>query len=337
MPYSLAIFWHERQRFLPAVLAVAFSALLIALQCGLLLGIFSITSLPVDSTSADLWLGGPGILSVDQGTPIATTYLASLARQPEVEHCEIYLKGLASWVKPDARGSELCMVIGTRLAGDALGAVRTIDRATRYLLTEPGSVMVDKTELGRLGIGGVGDRAEINGQRVRVVLARRHDPASAPVVVERLRANAHVSVFTAEELSWRTRWHWMMKTKAGIALGFAAALGLLVGAVVTSQTLYAATAVSVREFAMLRALGIPRWKMRGMVVAQSLWVGILGVGLGVPAVYSLAEGAAALGAKVLLSPWLVAAAGTVTLIMALVSGLVALRSLRLAEPATLLR
>jgi putative ABC transport system permease protein len=88
---------------------------------------------------------------------------------------------------------------------------------------------------------------------------------------------------------------------------------------------------------MLRALGIPRWKMRGMVVAQSLWVGILGVGLGVPAVYSLAEGAAALGAKVLLSPWLVAAAGTVTLIMALVSGLVALRSLRLAEPATLLR
>ena len=102
MPYSLAIFWHERQRFLPAVLAVAFSALLIALQCGLLLGIFSITSLPVDSTSADLWLGSPGILSVDQGTPIPATYLASLARQPEVEHCEIYLKGLASWVKPDA-------------------------------------------------------------------------------------------------------------------------------------------------------------------------------------------------------------------------------------------
>ena len=65
------------------------------------------------------------------------------------------------------------------------------------------------------------------------VLARCHDPASAAAVVERLRANPNVSVFTAEELSWRTRLHWMMKTKAGIALGFAAALGLLVGAVVT--------------------------------------------------------------------------------------------------------
>ena len=30
MSYSLATLWHERQRFLPGVLAVAFSALLIA-------------------------------------------------------------------------------------------------------------------------------------------------------------------------------------------------------------------------------------------------------------------------------------------------------------------
>src|SRR5262249_42415266 len=169
------------------------------------------------------------------------------------------------------------------------------------------------------------------------VVARWRDGGGAPAVVERLRANPNVSVFTAEELSWRTRLHWMMKTKAGIALGFAAALGLLVGAVVTSQTLYAATAVSVREYAMLRALGIPRRRMRAMVLVQSLWVGVFGIGLGVPAVYSLAEGAAGLGAKVLLSPWLVAAAGTLTLVMALLSGLVALRSLRLAEPATLLR
>jgi putative ABC transport system permease protein len=77
--------------------------------------------------------------------------------------------------------------------------------------------------------------------------------------------------------------------------------------------------------------------MRATVLAQSLWVGVIGIGLGVPAVYFLAQSATALGAKVLLSPWLVAGAGTVTLVMALLSGLVALRSLRLAEPAALLR
>ena len=62
MFYVLAILWHERQRFLPGVLAVAFSALLIALQCGLLLGLFSVTSIPVDRSAADIWIGAPHVL-----------------------------------------------------------------------------------------------------------------------------------------------------------------------------------------------------------------------------------------------------------------------------------
>src|SRR5437588_550503 len=61
MSYSLATLWHERQRYVPGVLAVGFSALLIALQCGLLLGLFSITSIPVDHTRADIWVGSPEV------------------------------------------------------------------------------------------------------------------------------------------------------------------------------------------------------------------------------------------------------------------------------------
>src|SRR5271165_3594034 len=84
MPYSLATLWHERQRFLPGVLAVAFSALLIALQCGLLLGLFSITSLPIDHTTADVWVGHPEVPSVDLGRPIPDAWQAYLA-MPGVE------------------------------------------------------------------------------------------------------------------------------------------------------------------------------------------------------------------------------------------------------------
>jgi putative ABC transport system permease protein len=131
--------------------------------------------------------------------------------------------------------------------------------------------------------------------------------------------------------------HWLTKTKAGIALGYAAALGLLVGAVVTSQTLYAATIASLRELAVLRAMGIPRWRMAAMVLAQSFWVGVIGVGLAMPAVYGLAVLAERLGVQVLLPWWLQVSAAGVTLLMALGSGLFALRSLRQVEPATLLR
>jgi putative ABC transport system permease protein len=372
MSYALATLWYERQRFLPGVLAVAFSALLIALQCGLLLGLFSITSIPIDHTDADIWMGAPEVLSVDLGRPVRESYLARLACQPEVARCEIYLQGFAYWSKPDG-GTELCMVIGSRLADDALGRVRELTPELRERLTEPGTIVVDESDLGRLGIGGIGAVAEISGHRVRVVgltrglkslagpyvfcsintardrlrllpdqttyvLARCHRRADAPAVVSRLRREySNLSAFTSDEFSFRSRMHWLLKTKAGIALGYAAALGLLVGAVVTSQTLYAATAASLREFAVLRALGIPRWRMAGLVVSQSFWVGIIGVGLALPAVHGLAELADRLGVHVDLPLWLQGGAAVVTLVMALLSGLLALRSLRLVEPAVLLR
>lgn len=392
MSYSLATLWFDRQRYLPGVLAVAFSCLLIALQCGLLLGLFSITSLPIDNTSADIWVGHPDVPSVDLGRPIPASWQSYLS-MPEIERCEVYLQGFAYWDKPTG-GVELCMVIGSRLAPDSLGAVSVLTPEMRLQLTEPGSIIVDESDFDRLGIRKVGDTAEISGRKVRVVnslrgvkslagpycfcnvetarpllrmtedqtmflLARLRDKADAPKVIERLQQYRtaqptspnfadgleavntplppKMSAFTSEGFSLRSRLHWLTKTKAGIALGCAAALGLLVGAVVTSQTLYAATAASLKEYAVLRAMGIPRWRMAATVLAQSFWVGVAGVGLALPTVYALAQVAGEMGAKVLL-PWqLLALSVSVTMVMAMLSGLAALRSLRLIEPVALLR
>jgi putative ABC transport system permease protein len=371
MSYSLATLWYERQRFLPGVLAVAFSALLIALQCGLLLGLFSITSLPIDETHADIWVGHPEVASVDLGRPIPEAWQSYLA-MPEVERTEIFLQGFAYWDKPTG-GIELCLVIGSRLGPDAIGAVNNLSSRLRSLLTEPGSIVVDDSEFGRLGIEKVGDYAEVTGKRVRVVgtvhgykslagpyvfcsietarqllrllpdqatflLARCKNPTDANQVVDRLQAYPRkLSAFTQDGFSLKSRMHWLTKTKAGIALGCAALLGLLVGAVVTSQTLYAATAASLKEYAVLRALGIPRWRMALTVLAQSFWVGIAGILLALPTVFGLAHVGNELGARVHL-PWqLLAGTVAVTMIMALGSGLGALRSLRLIEPVALLR
>src|SRR5215213_10155304 len=118
MSYSLATLWHERQRYLPGVLAVAFSALLIALQCGLLLGLFSITSIPIDESRADIWVGHPEVRSVDLGRPIPESWQAYLA-MPEIERVEPFMQGFGYWDKPTG-GIELILAIGTRLNPDAL-------------------------------------------------------------------------------------------------------------------------------------------------------------------------------------------------------------------------
>ena len=150
MSYSLATLWYERHRYMPGVLAVGFSALLIALQCGLLLGLFSITSIPVDHTRAHLWVGAPQTLSVDLGRPMPESYLLRVASQPGVEKAEIYIQGFAYWGKPNG-GSELCMVIGSRLESDSLGAVKELTPELRARLTEPGAIIVDESDIGRLG------------------------------------------------------------------------------------------------------------------------------------------------------------------------------------------
>ena len=312
---------------------------------------------------------------MDLGRPIREGYLRRLAAQPEVERCEVYLQGFAYWAKPDG-GTELCMVIGSRLADDSLGAVDELtpelraqaDRAGRHRHRRVGPGPAGRQRRRRHGRGDRPARprgrlhhgAEEPGRAVRLLLAQ-HGPAAAAAAArtrstyvlaqvpatrrtprrwcDRLREqyHEHVGVHQPTSSRCRSQLHWLTKTKAGIALGYAAALGLLVGAVVTSQTLYAATAASLREYAVLRALGIPRWRMAVMVMAQSFWVGIIGIGLALPAVYGLAQLADRLAVQVLLPLVAAGGAAAVTLVMALVSGLMALRSLRQVEPATLLR
>jgi putative ABC transport system permease protein len=374
MSYALTTLWYERQRFLPAVLAVAFSALLIALQCGLLLGLFSITSIPIDKSNADIWITYPNVQSVDLGRPFPEAWGAYVSSVPEVERTEPLIAGFLYWERPRTGGTELCLVIGCELRPDSLGMIDELRDQDKYMkLYEPGTVIVDKDEFDRLGIKGVGETAEVFGKRVKIVdtvkglrslagpyvftsidtartlmrpppgqvtflLAKCHDREKAPMVVERLRQyKENFTPYTTAGFSFKSEWHWLTKTKAGIALGLAAALGLLVGAIVTSQTLYSATAASLKEYAVLRALGIPRWRMRMMVISQAFWVGITGVALALPAIYFLAHLGTEVGAKVLLEPWLVIGAVEVTMTMAIVSGVVALRSLRSVEPVTLLR
>ncbi len=372
MSYSLATLWYERQRYLPGVLAVSFSCLLIALQCGLLLGLFSITSIPIDRSDADVWVGHPEVPSVDLGDPIPANWISYVSAVPQVKHADIYMQGFGYWKKPSG-GRELCMVIGSRLEGpDPLGAIDQLTPDLRRQLSEPNAVVVDVGEFSRLGIKKIGDTAEVNAKHVRIcgtvrglkslagpyvfcsletakllmhtppshvtfILARCYHKEDARAVVEAMKQYPKkFSVFTAADFSFHSRWHWLTKTGAGIALGLAAVLGCLVGAVVTSQTLQAATAASIKEFAVLRALGIPRWRMSMTVMAQSFWIGVAGVAIALPSIYGLAWLASTV-TKILL-PWqLILTSVAITMAMALLSGLWALRSLRHVEPVTLLR
>lgn len=377
MSYALTICWRERTRFLPAVLAVAFSAVLIALQVGLLLGVLAIASRPIDRARADIWVASRHTASLGFGHPIPTQWRTRLLDRPEIERVEPFLFGFGIWHKPGG-GTEQCYIFGARLDEQAAGMPRDLTLETRRRLTEVGTVAVYAGDLPLLGLSGGGRQAgEVAGQRLEVVgrmrgvkgaglmpglfcslrtaqlllsssapqshhvmylLARcRHADTSAATAALLRRQYPDMETLTAAEFSRRTCLYWLVKTKAGMALAFAAVLGLFVGAVITTQILYAAVATSLREYAVLRALGIPRWRLRLVVVEQSFWVAVAGVALAVPAIFALARMGAAFDVAIALPVWLLAGTAAITTVVALLSGLASLRSLRQTEPIVLLR
>ena len=372
--YSLTTIWHERQRFIPAILAVAFSALLAVVQSSLMLGLLSMMSLPVDKSTGDVWVGYPGTRSVDLGRPIPERWLVRLSANPEIERAEPVVIGFSLWTLythgSSETKSEVVTIVGTRMHTDSVGAVEDLRTNPELLsrLSEPQTVAVDESEVGRLGIRGAEEYAEILGIRVRVVglvkgykslggpyvfctvdtaklllkyqpdevtyfVGKCGNPAQADTVAKRMGGYPQLTTFTAADLSAKSRIHWLVTTKAGIAIGFTALLGLLVGGLVTSQTLYSATVASQREFATLRAMGIPRWRLQLSVLSQSFWVGLFGILVATPFTLLLAEVASRLGTNVRLHPIIVVSAIGVTMTMAIGSGLAALRSFQNVDPA----
>lgn len=366
---------YEWRRFLPAMLAVGFAGLLQLLQIALVLGIFGSTSLYITGSSADVWVGYPGTQSVGQGRSIDADVASRILMDPAVERVEQYLWVDGDWRGPRETGGLSVFVSGIDPSANGLMFSRVLPLALRRRLAEPDAIIVDRSDLQQLGVG-LGQYATINGHSVHVVgisqglralgginvlcsldtarridndptdngptylVAKLRDPAQAGQVAARLRGDTAFGPYTtwsaADFASLSVR-YWLFDTGAGAGVLFLAGIVFLVGAVITSQTLIAAVNGSVREYATLNALGVGVAALRRVVLEQAFWVGALGLlGAGLLGIMLLLL-ARSQNVPVVLN--LPAALACILLVLGLaaVSGLAAMRSLRRADPATLLR
>ena len=371
MLWALQTLWFERKRYFPGVLAVAFSALLIALQVGIFWGLISVVSIPIVNSTADVWISYPQAKSIDLGRAMPNYWRDRVLALPEVERDDQYIQGMGVW-KTEDELTELTIVAGLNLTEHALGPIKPLSPELRVALREPGTIVLDRGDAHRLQIDAVGQTGQINNHPVRVVgfmtgmgsltgpysmcslatartlLNLRDDQTTFLLVkckrsddvwevVDKLNEFPKFTAHEAGKFALQSKVHWLTKTKAGAAVTFIALLGLLVGAVVTSQTLYAATAASSRELAVLIALGIARSRIQSFILMQSACVGLLGLLIGIPGSLLFGVIARSVGTNADLAPWILQSTAAVTLLMALASGLFAMRSLRHAEPTSLLR
>jgi putative ABC transport system permease protein len=152
------------------------------------------------------------------------------------------------------------------------------------------------------------------------VLARCHRPEQARAVVERINKDCeNVRAFTKEDFSYRSRMHWLAKTKGGIVLGQFLLIILSFCAVLTSQQAYT-TGRRLHERNPRRLEVLPRGLLMRRVLAPVLAAGMVGSLLPLPATLLLAG---MLDDLVVVRWQMQVTVTLLTLMMALVAGLVA--------------
>ena len=367
---------YEWRKFLPAALAVAFSGCLLLMQAALMFGIFDSASVYVSKSAADLWAGYPGTQSIELGRPIPRDTEMALLLDPDVVRVEPFQWLDGDWRGPIDRGSVSVFISGIDPGADGLMFAHAIAPALRAKLREPGSVIVDQADLPKLGLD-IGGTATLNGKQVRIVAAtpglralggvnvvtslataRWLDVDAATLdrvayYVAKLRAGAdpqavrdrigrawparRFTLWTQAEFAHNAATYWMFETGAGLGFVFFAIVVFVVGTVITSQTLVAAVASHVREYAMLNALGAGYAALRMVVLEQALWVGGFGILVGAAVSVTMLLIASTQSVPVAFDLAAGGVCAALVMTIALLSGVLAVRALSHLEPATLLR
>ncbi len=367
---------HEWRRFLPAVVAVAFSGLLLMVQAALVLGIFGSAAVYIEASEGDLWVGYPGTRTIELGRLLPSDTDIWVRLDEAVDRVEPYRWIYGDWRVRNDLGAFSMYVSGIDTSTDGLVFAKVLPTDLRLRLEQPDSVIVDATDLDKLGVA-VGDHPRINGHVVEVVgtvsglrtlggvnilasletagriqpggladdrvayyVVRLRDPSQLQAAHQRLNEQGRqhgFQVWTRDEFSKVVTHYWLLETGAGLGVLFLAVVVSVVGAVITSQTLMGAVAGSAAEYAALQALGIGMSALRAVVLEQAAWIGATGIVLGTFGAAAALWLARRHDVPVAVDGWASLGCAALVFGIALVSGWAAVRALRRADPATLLR
>lgn len=376
MSLARTILLFEWRRFLPALLSVTFAGVLMLVQLGLLVGMFGTVTVLADRMAAAIWITAPATQSLDQSADIPASLEALVRGHSDIRRSETLLVRDGSWRSVDGPLLPVTLV-GITPAAQALSCPQPLQAALCAALAEPGTVVVDQSEAGKLNAV-VAGLVEVNGHRLRVaglsqgmrsigstyvfasqqtlrsVLDGDADDRSLTTFVltgipsgvaastvaaelERLLPAKIARVWTREQLSQQSQQWWLEESGVGAGFLFSTALGLLIAVVITSQTLRGVVLSQLREYATFRAIGVPAAKLGAVIVEQAAWIGLAGGVLMLVLVALVAQLAQHFYVPFALSGIGIAVAIAVGLLTAIGSGLLALRELYRLQPAALLR
>jgi putative ABC transport system permease protein len=300
----------------------------------------------------------PSLLSASKQTRIAAT--AGVAEAIPL------VIGFSGWILPNGEITPVFVV------GSDLQTLKpwNVTEGTVQALSASGAVAVDRSYFERLGVSGIGSKANIRGLPVSVAAvtngirsftttpyvfsdlshARAYIGIPSTMVsyllvklrpgadLEQARHDLQASlpgteVLTAAEFRERSRSYWLFGTGAGAALFAGAILAIIVGMVIIAQTLYSSTKDHLDEFATLRAMGSSNGYIYSVIIYQALLNAVIGFAFATLIGFGVVAFTRSGALPVLITPMLVLAMLVLTVVMCIAAALGAIFRVVRTDPA----
>ncbi len=368
---ALKILIHDRSTTAGSILGVVAIIFLVGQQLSLLFGLITFMSVLVDHSGADIWILSKKTETAEASTTLPVRYIDRISGLPEVDWAEPVISGGGLFRNNHGQTSSV-LVVGVRPPRLAGGPWEFIEGSSHVLLDFDG-VTVDNLDLNLLGKPELQGIFEINGTRVRIKAISRGvrgfagtivfsnfekarqisrvpsgrcsniliklkagaDPQAALAKLEKLLPLA--DVISTADLSRKARQYYLFNTGIGGSFGFSTMIGLLIGIVIISLTMYTSVLNRKKDFAVMRALGGRRSDILVIVFFQSMFIALVGIFLGFLFLSLLFNFIRDSNIPFYMFLWVPPVHAAVTFVICIIVSLISLRRAVKIEPASAFR
>ncbi|MCI0459589.1 MAG: ABC transporter permease [Gemmataceae bacterium] len=171
------------------------------------------------------------------------------------------------------------------------------------------------------------------------ILVKARDGVDHKELCRRIQERTGRMALTGRQFFWKTVGYFLSSTGIPVNFGITIALGFIVGAAVTGQTLYLFIVESLKQFGALKAMGIPNRGILWMIVLQALLVGGIGYGLGVglTALFFITTGNITHLAGLHMTWVALLGTGAAVLVIVIATSIISARRVLTLEPAVVFR